>query len=150
MSSGWYDMQNLYSLAAQYWKFQFWNRLLSVNWWSQVNLAPLALLDNFVHMHRRSFQGSKKHQLCSHTPNGIHGQKRTYYCRYACKNINSGNAIEVQDRFLMSSKSTMFYLPDDHFVDDTVFLSFGLCHQRWTTTSLSLIPSPTIRQRYAL
>ena len=34
----------------------------------------------------------------------------------------------------------MFYVPDDHFVEDTVLLPFGLCHQRWTTISLSLIP----------
>jgi hypothetical protein len=40
----------------------------------------------------------------------------------------------------MISAGTLFYLSDDYLVEDAVLPPFGLCHQRCTTTPLSLIP----------
>jgi hypothetical protein len=41
----------------------------------------------------------------------------------------------------MISTGTIFYLSDDHLVEDVVLSLFGLCHQRCTTTPLLLILS---------
>lgn len=69
----------------------------------------------------------------------ICGQQKSWSCHYAYRIIISGNVIEVQDSFFMISAGTRFYLPDDYLAEDAVLLPFGLCHQGWTTTSLSMI-----------
>jgi hypothetical protein len=103
-----------------------WNNFLSVSLWTQDNIIA-TLLDD---------------QLCSHTTNDIHGQQRSWNYTYAYMTINSGGTTQYyeQDYVLVSSKCMQFFLPDGHLVEDAVLPLFGLCHQRWTTTSLSLIP----------
>lgn len=78
-----------------------------------------------------------KHQLCSHTTREIHGQRKSWSCLCACKIIKRGNDIEVRYSFFIISAGTMFFLPDDHLVEDDVLPPFRL---RWTTTPLLLIP----------
>jgi hypothetical protein len=109
--------------AAQGLECHMW-KIVSVRSWKQVNIIVTAL----------------KHQLCSHTTNEIYGQQKSWSCLYTCKNIKSGDAIIVQYRFFMISTRTMFNLLHDHLVEDAVLAPFGPCHQRWTTTPLSMIP----------
>jgi hypothetical protein len=117
-------------VAAHDLQYRNWNNFLSVSLWSQDNIIATLLED----------------QLCSHITNDIHGQQRswnyTYTYIYIYMTINSGGTSQYyeQDHMLASSKCMEFFLLDDHIVEDVVFLPFRLCHQRWTTTSLPLIP----------
>jgi hypothetical protein len=94
---------------------------LTVSLWSKVNITSIIL----------------KHRFCSQTTIEIHGQQRSWSCLYACKTIISG---KVQNHFFIITICTMLYLSDDQHVEDVVLPLFGLCHQRWMTTPLSLIP----------
>jgi hypothetical protein len=60
---------------------------------------------------------------------------------YVCRTINRGDTTRSYERdcLFVYSEGTLF-LPDDLLVEGVVLSQFGLCHQRWTTTSLSLIP----------
>jgi hypothetical protein len=107
-------------LVYSVWKM-IWNNILSVSLWSQANITATNL----------------EHQLCSYTIEEIYGQQRSWSCLYTFKSIKSG---KVRNSFFMISVRTLFYLSDDYLVEDDVLLPFGLCHQRCTTTSLSLIP----------
>jgi hypothetical protein len=115
------------NLAALGLKYQNWNSIHRVSLWSQANIIA------------KEF----RHQLCSHTTKDIDGQQRSWISLSSCKAINSGNPIRVQDIFL-SSKGIMFWQADDQRVEDAILPLFGLCHQRWMTTPLSLIPDSTV------
>jgi hypothetical protein len=107
--------------AAQGLKCQRWINILSVGFWSKGNMTSTIF----------------KHQLCSHTTREIHGQRKSWSCLCACKIIKRGNDIEVRYSFFIISAGTMFFLPDDHLVEDDVLPPIRL---RWTTTPLLLIP----------
>jgi hypothetical protein len=54
-------------------------------------------------------------------------------------NLEMSNASKHEQDCILSSRCTMFFMADDHHVEDTAPM-FGFFHQRWTTTPLSLIP----------
>jgi hypothetical protein len=92
---------------------QRWNIILRVSLWSRANITS-----------------------CSRTGQ-IHEQQRSWTCLYDFRTIKSG---KVRSRFFMFSARTMFYLSDDHLVEDVVLPPFGMCHQSCTTTPLLMIP----------
>jgi hypothetical protein len=56
----------------------------------------------------------------------------------AIVHTKGGTTVEVQKRYPIISTSTSFFLSDD-LADDVAPPPFGLCHRRWTATSLLLI-----------
>jgi hypothetical protein len=60
---------------------------------------------------------------------------------YLCaeEDLEMGNASKYEQDCIFSSRCTRVFMVDDLLVEDTAPL-FGLFHQRWSTTPLSLIP----------
>jgi hypothetical protein len=139
ISNNWYaNLSPHHTLALEIYNLWFWmmifvaqslkcqngNNIYSVSLWRKVDIIARIL----------------NYQLCSHTRIEIYVQQRSWNSIFACKTINSGSSICVQYSSFTSLKGTLSFLRDDHLVEDAVFPPFGLCHQRWTTTPLLLIP----------